>query len=196
MNPVRWPSNNPDLTHAGLAANRRRSRRTAQRHSAAARQALDALATRIEPNHPWRAVLAHRAGNPTASLRELADTMTPPMTKHAYASHLRRALRLAQFTSDDVRHLMTHDNTNTNDALREALLNLLAPGRAITTAELRTHLADDHGFTGLTNEAVYRQLAAMARRGQVHRLRHPSRRHIYWSTQRTTPPAQLGQERQ
>ena len=49
---------------------------------------------------------------------------------------------------------------------------------------------------GLTNEAVYRQLAAMARRGQVHRLRHPSRRHMYWSTQRTTPPAQLGQERQ
>jgi hypothetical protein len=102
--PVRWPSHDwwedpESLRRAsrgnnGLAANMRRARRTGQRQSALALQALAVLAANGTYPH-WVAVLQHRVDNPTASLRELAQTMAPPMTKHAYAAQLRRALHAA-----------------------------------------------------------------------------------------------------
>lgn len=69
--------------------------------------------------------------------------------------------------------------TTPHREVREALLQRLAHGRAITTTELRTQLTND-GFPGITQETIYRHLDAMARSGQILRLRHPGRRHIFW----------------
>lgn len=50
---------------------------------------------------------------------------------------------------------MSRHGTSTNFTLRDALLHLLDSGRAITTTELRTRLADDDDrFPRLTHEAV------------------------------------------
>lgn len=95
MNSARRPYNNPGIHDAGLASNKRRSLQHGQRQAEQAQQALDVLQTRGDLYTHWAAVLRHRADNPTRSLRELADTMAPPMTKHAYAAQLRRALRAA-----------------------------------------------------------------------------------------------------
>jgi hypothetical protein len=45
--------------------------------------------------------LQHRISNPNGALAELGQTMTPPLTKHAYAALLRRALRGGGITADD-----------------------------------------------------------------------------------------------
>lgn len=80
----------------------------------------------------------------------------------------------------------------TNFALRDALLDLLSSGRAITTAELRTKITDTPEFAETTSEAIYRHLDALARRGEIQRVRaHGSdRRHVYW-TRRVTAAAAL-----
>ncbi|MGD9622275.1 MAG: helix-turn-helix domain-containing protein [Mycolicibacterium sp.] len=99
MTSPRRSYNNPGITDAGIAANRRRATRIGQRQAEQARHALAVLTAATTDRHPqWVDVLRHRADNPTASLRELAESMTPPMTKHAYAAQLRRALRAAQRT--------------------------------------------------------------------------------------------------
>ena len=49
----------------------------------------------------WIRALQHRINNPDGALAELGQTMTPPMTKHAYAALLRRALRGGGITVDD-----------------------------------------------------------------------------------------------
>jgi hypothetical protein len=41
----------------------------------------------------WIQALERRISNPDAALVELGQTMTPPISKHAYAALLRRALR-------------------------------------------------------------------------------------------------------
>jgi Fe2+ or Zn2+ uptake regulation protein len=90
---------------------------------------------------------------------------------------------------------MTRYLSPQHQQLREALLALLAHGRAITTAELRTHLTDDRGFTDVTHETVYRHLDAMSRAGEVRRITHRGRRHIYWTRRRPAVSALHGQER-
>ncbi|GAT07693.1 MULTISPECIES: helix-turn-helix domain-containing protein [Mycolicibacterium] len=87
--------------HNGLAANMRRARETGQRTSAQAQQVLAELLASGRYPH-WVAVLQHRVDHPTASLRELAQTMVPPMTKDAYAAQLRRALQTAQHHTREV----------------------------------------------------------------------------------------------
>lgn len=89
------PMNNPQAPKNFHEENRRRAHQTGQRHAEQARDALARLQGGILYGH-WEAVLRHRADNPTASLRELAETMTPPITKNAYAALLRRALRAAE----------------------------------------------------------------------------------------------------
>ena len=74
---------------------------------------------------------------------------------------------------------MTRHGTTTNWDLRRALLRLLTNGRAITTTELRTRVHQD-GFTGITQETVYRHLAALAHGGHVGRITNPGRRHVCW----------------
>ncbi len=90
--------------------------------------------------------------------------------------------------------MMSPTHTAGNRDVRHALMQLLAPGRAITTTELRTRLNDD-GFDGVTQETVYRHLDAMARAGHIRRLRHASRRHIFW-TRRQATSALLGRDHQ
>lgn len=73
--------------------------------------------------------------------------------------------------------------------LRSALQQLLATGRAITTTELRTRLAE-HGFPGLTQETVYRQLDTLARAGLAQRITHPGRRRVFWIRDHSSVSAQ------
>ena len=75
----------------GAEANRRRARQAARRQSELAQQALDVLQAGLPMR--WIQALEHRIEHPEATLTELADSMSPPMTKHAYAALLRRALR-------------------------------------------------------------------------------------------------------
>lgn len=93
--PTPRPMNNPHAPKNFREENRRRAHQTGQRQAERAREALDRLQGGILYGH-WEAVLRHRADNPTASLRELAETMTPPLTKNAFAALLRRALRAAE----------------------------------------------------------------------------------------------------
>lgn len=88
-------ANNPRLTDHGSEANRMRAAQAGRQQAAVARLALRALqAQRPAPHRErWITALQHRISNPDAALVELGQTMTPPMTKHAYAALLRRALR-------------------------------------------------------------------------------------------------------
>jgi hypothetical protein len=176
-------SSNPGLTLAGQAANMRRARNSAQRQTTNARQAFDVLSAIDDAPPLWLAVLTQRINNPAATLRELASNMPEPMTKDAYAAHLRRALQVAGFPEKE-RELMTRAGTTTNFDLRDALLQLLSNGRATTTAELRTCLAEQYGFIGVTYETVYRHLDAMTRQQHppVHRSRLTGHRNVYWTT--------------
>lgn len=72
---------------------------------------------------------------------------------------------------------------STNHALRNALLEVLSTGRAVTTSELRTKITATEDFATVTAEAVYRHLDALARHGQIRRVRAkgPDRRHLYWT---------------
>lgn len=88
-------ANNPRLTDHGSEANRLRAARAGRQQAALARLALRALQAQRPAAHRdrWIRALQHRISNPEAALAELGQTMTPPMTKHAYAALLRRALR-------------------------------------------------------------------------------------------------------
>jgi len=90
--PRRW--NNPGIPAVGVRATMRRSRETALRQTEQAKTALPELRA-ADRNPLWIAVIEHRIAHPDATLRELAESMTPPMTKHAYAAQLRRALAAA-----------------------------------------------------------------------------------------------------
>ena len=89
-------ANNPRLADVGSAANRRRASEAGRRQAALARQALAALKAQtptVAHQQRWMRALQHRVDNPDSALAELGQTMTPPMSKHAYAALLRRALR-------------------------------------------------------------------------------------------------------
>ena len=88
-------ANNPRLAAVGSDANRQRAAQAGRQQAVLARLALRALqAQRPAPHRDrWITALQHRISNPDGALAELGQTMTPPMTKHAYAALLRRALR-------------------------------------------------------------------------------------------------------
>lgn len=88
-------ANNPRLNDLGSQNNRQRAAQAGRQQAALARLAVRALqAQRPTPHRDrWITALQHRISNPEAALAELGQTMTPPMTKHAYAALLRRALR-------------------------------------------------------------------------------------------------------
>lgn len=88
-------ANNPRLTDHGSEANRLRAAEAGRQQAVLARLAVRALqAQRPAPHRDrWIRALQHRISNPDGALAELGQAMTPPMTKHAYAALLRRALR-------------------------------------------------------------------------------------------------------
>lgn len=86
---------NPRLADVGMQANLLKA--SAAGHTQA-RRALLALAVLREQRPSahrdrWIRALQQRIDNPDGTLADLGRSMTPPMTKHAYAALLRRALR-------------------------------------------------------------------------------------------------------
>ena len=96
-------TNNPRLADVGSEANRQRASQAGRQQAVLARLALAALQAQRPAAHRdrWIRALQHRISNPDGALAELGQTMTPPMTKHAYAALLRRALRGGGITVDD-----------------------------------------------------------------------------------------------
>ncbi len=88
-------TNQPRLADMNSAANRQRASQAGRQQAMLARLALAALQTQRPTAHRdrWIRALQHRISNPNGALAELGQTMTPPLTKHAYAALLRRALR-------------------------------------------------------------------------------------------------------
>lgn len=88
-------STNPRLADTNSDANRRRASQAGHQQAVLARLALAALHAQRPAAHRdrWIQALQHRISNPDGALAELGQTMTPPLTKHAYAALLRRALR-------------------------------------------------------------------------------------------------------
>lgn len=91
-------------TYRRSRANEERARRAARQQAAAARAALAVLAENgVGPNlsstrvwrRQWIEVLRRRAADDVSTLGGLAASMTPPMTKDAFAGQLRRACRFA-----------------------------------------------------------------------------------------------------
>ena len=89
-------TNNPRLTDVGSEANRQRARPAGRQQAVLARMALAALQSQrpAARRQRWIRALQHRISNPDGAL-------APPMTKHAYAALLRRALRGGGITVDD-----------------------------------------------------------------------------------------------
>ncbi len=95
-------TNNPRLTDVGSDANRQRARQAGRQQAVLARMALAALQSQRPGARPQRWIrVQDRISNPDGALAELGQTMTPPITKHAYAALLRRALRGGGITVDD-----------------------------------------------------------------------------------------------
>lgn len=88
-------ANNPRLADVGSQANRDKAAAAGRTQAVLARRALERLRRQRPSAHRdrWIEALEHRISNPDGSLADLGQTMTPPMTKHAYAALLRRALR-------------------------------------------------------------------------------------------------------
>lgn len=83
------------LADIGSQAHRQKAAAAGRTQAVLARIAMQALLDRRSSTHRlrWIQALQHRIGNPDGTLAELGQTMTPPMTKHAYAALLRRAPR-------------------------------------------------------------------------------------------------------
>ena len=96
-------ANSPRLADMNSEANRQRASAAGRQQAVLARLALAALHTQRPAAHRdrWIRALQHRISNPDGALAELGQTMTPPMTKHAYAALLRRALRGGGMSADD-----------------------------------------------------------------------------------------------
>ena len=88
-------ANNPRLADVGSQNNRQKAAAAGRTQAVLARIALERLQSQRPSAHRdrWIQALQHRISNPDRALAELGQTMAPPMTKHAYAALLRRALR-------------------------------------------------------------------------------------------------------
>ena len=98
-------ANSPRLAAMNSEANRQRASAAGRQQAVLARLALAALQSQRPAAHRdrWIRALQHRISNPDGALAELGQAMTPPMTKHAYAALLRRALRGGGMSAEDGR---------------------------------------------------------------------------------------------
>ena len=91
-------ANNPRWAQISADANQARAREAGHHQATLARAALDVLQRREAPDahvSRWIQVLQQRLDRPEASMAELGQSMSPPLTKHAYSALLRRALHSA-----------------------------------------------------------------------------------------------------
>lgn len=98
-------ANNPRWARMSADANAARARQAGREQAALAAGALEVLRERSPAAahvQRWMKALRHRVEHPDATLTELGQTMTPSMTKHAYAALLRRALRGAGSYDDQL----------------------------------------------------------------------------------------------
>lgn len=97
-------ANNPRWAEVSAGANAERASHAGRQQAALARRARAHLAAQEQPGvhvQRWIAALEHRIANPHGSLAELGQSMSPPMTKDAYAALLRRALAAGGISADD-----------------------------------------------------------------------------------------------
>ncbi|QFS94554.1 Putative sporulation transcription regulator WhiA (plasmid) [Mycobacterium sp. THAF192] len=97
-------ANNPRWAEVSADANQARARAAGHQQAELARAALEVLQAQQRPGlhaQRWVQALQCRISHPDATLAELGQSMTPPMTKHAYAALLRRALRAAASDSGE-----------------------------------------------------------------------------------------------
>ncbi len=95
-------ANNPRWTEVSADANQARARQAGRQQAVLARMALEVLQQRSGAHVPrWIQALQQRVDHPDGTLAELGQSMTPPLTKHAYAALLRRALRGAGITANE-----------------------------------------------------------------------------------------------
>ncbi len=96
-------ANNPRWDHVRSQANQARAAAAGRQQAAQARQALEVLQNQRQHDgshvYRWIQALQHRIDNPEAALGDLAQSMSPPLSKHAYAAVLRRALRAGGITA-------------------------------------------------------------------------------------------------
>jgi hypothetical protein len=96
-------TNQPRLADLNSEASRQRTSQAGHQKAVLARLALATLHAQRRNAHRdrWIRALQHRISNADGALAELGQTMTPPLTKHAYAALLRRALRGGGMTADN-----------------------------------------------------------------------------------------------
>lgn len=95
-------ANNPRWAEVSAGANASRASQAGREQAALARKALAVLQTQAGPHvERWIEALQHRIERPDATLAALSQSMSPPLTKYAYAALLRRALRGAEQLADE-----------------------------------------------------------------------------------------------
>lgn len=99
-------ANNPRWAEVTAKTNQARASRAGRQQAVLARIALEVLHEQARPGvhvARWIQALEHRIAHPDTTLAQLGQSMIPPLTKHAYAALLRRALRGAGIPADDPR---------------------------------------------------------------------------------------------
>lgn len=97
-------ANNPRWSEVAADANQARASASGRQQADLARRALDVLqeqAPTAAHVQRWIQALQHRIDHPDAAMAELGQSMTPPLSKNAYAALLRRAFRASGVTDSE-----------------------------------------------------------------------------------------------
>jgi DNA-binding transcriptional regulator WhiA len=97
-------ANNPRWAEVSADTNQARASQAGRQQAVLARRAVAVLAAQAQTGvhvQRWIQALQLRIDHPDSTLADLAHLMDPPLTKHAYAALLRRALRAGGIGADD-----------------------------------------------------------------------------------------------
>ncbi|MBU8813913.1 hypothetical protein KL953_34175 [Mycolicibacterium goodii] len=111
-------ANNPHWAEVSAAANRARTNQAGRQQALLAQRALTALTDPMQPGPHvvrWIQALQLRIKHSDWTLAQLGQSMTPPISKHAYAALLRRALRAGGISADPSAEHAGRDWSNFDD---------------------------------------------------------------------------------
>lgn len=97
-------ANNPRWSEVAADANQARAAASGRQQADLARRALAVLQEQTPAAahvQRWIEALQHRIDHPDAALAELGQSMTPRLSKNAYAALLRRAFRASGVTDTE-----------------------------------------------------------------------------------------------